>query len=189
MTDTEMFTLTDEAFKAYVRDHNKFTLETLKGESLMPDLVVVTRTHELKDELTLCALAVPFNEDKEKRAILLSLGRKFFKEEKAVTAVILSSEAWLSTRRPGSKEPLVQPRDDPNRKENIIVVGSGILGKQGLLISTPIRRDDKNHMLIDGESTENTDIVFPLLSWFWRGYLEALHAGVEQGRKQWKRKP
>ncbi len=172
--NTDDYILTDEAFKTYVRNHHKFTLEHLSGESLTPELVVITRGPELKDEIVLCCLAVPFNEAKEKHDIMTKIGKKFFEEETVVLAVILVSEAWLSTRPIESKEPLVQPRHDPNRKEHIIVVGSGMQQNQRIVIATPIKRDGKNRMHVDGAPNEMTGGHFALLDYFWRGYFATL---------------
>ena len=174
MNTPEAFTLTDEAFQTYVRNHNKITLECLKGDSLMPELVIITRNLEGKDEMTLCALAVPFNEDHEKRTVLFGLGKKMYDEQKVTLAVILASEAWMSKRPMDAKPPFVEPRHDPNRKENIIVVGSGLMEHQRLFICTPIKRGDKNVMIIDGESREIPEARFPLLEHFWRGFFHAI---------------
>jgi len=172
MNTPEDFTLADEAFQTYVRNHSQFTLEHLSGESLTPELMVITRTMGGKDELTMCCLAVPFNEGDEKRIVLSGLGKKFYDERQVALAVILASEAWMASWVPGS--PRVEPRHDPNRKEHVIVVGSGLREHQRLLIATPIRRDEKNEMQIDGEAKEIPTARFPLLEWFWRGYFSAV---------------
>lgn len=170
------FPLSDEKFQGFVRGHHKFIIGHPLGESLMPELIVVTRSPEGDDELTMCALAVPFNEDHEKRGILHNLGKRFWSEKKVVAAVILVSEAWLSVRPKDSKAPHVEPRHDPNRKENIIVLGSGLIGTQRLLIATPVRRDAENNMVIDGEPQEMPGAHFPLVEWFWRGFFEEVRA-------------
>jgi len=157
-----------------VRDHAKFTIEHLSGESLTPELMVITRTMEGEDEITLCCLAVPFNEDKEKHDILFGIGKKFYQEQKVTMAVILASEAWMASRSINDTSPPVQPRHDPNRKEHIIVVGSGLQEHQRLLIATPIRRNEKNEMVLDGEPKEIPTAKFPLLEWFWRGFFAAV---------------
>lgn len=180
MNVPEEFLLTDEKFNAFVRDHAQHTISYLTEhptESLMPELVVMTRTLEGKDELTLCALAVPFDEDMEKRSAIYNLGKKFYAEEKVTLAVMLVSEAWMSQRTPeqmSGKAPHVEPRHDPNRKEHIIVVGSGLQGHQRLFITTPVRRDEKNNMIVDGESKEIAAAKFPLIEWFWRGFFDTL---------------
>jgi hypothetical protein len=174
-TPEEDFTLTDEAFHTYVRNHVKFTLTHIDGhESLIPELVIITRDHDGKDAMTLCALAVPFNEDHEKLAVLFTLGKQMYDEKKVTLAVILASEAWMSTIPKDAKPPFVQPRYDPNRKEHIIVVGSGLLERQRLFVFTPITRDDKNLMRIDGESMEIPEARFPLLEHFWRGFFHSI---------------
>jgi hypothetical protein len=179
MNTPEEFTLTDEAFQTYVRNHHKFTLTHIDGnESLMPQLVIITRNPDGKDEMTLCALAVPFNEDHEKRTVLFKLGKKMYDEQKLTLAAILSSEAWMSQRTAENPMRGVQPRHDPNRKENIIVVGSGLMQHQRLFICTPVKRDDKNLMVIDGESREIPEAQFPLLEHFWRGFFHAILPSV-----------
>lgn len=173
----EDFTLTDEAFQTFVRNHAKFTIRHLiemPSDSLTPDLVIITRSPEGKDQLIMCTLAVPFNEDNEKRDVLFGIGKRMYEEKQVAMAIVLSSEAWMSHRALDDKSPAVQPRHDPNRKEHIIVVGSGMQGHQRLLIHTPVRRDDNNHIIIDSESVEMPTAKFPLLEWFWRGYFATL---------------
>jgi len=172
--DYKDLTITDEAFQNYVRNHNKLTLECLEGESLTPELVVITKNPEnMQDEMTLCALAVPFNEKEEKRNILFQVGKKFYDDRQFVMAVILASECWCAKRHKDGDWKDVQPRHDPLRAEAILVAGVGLPGnqKQRMVITTPIRRDEKNNMVIDGESEEVTEADFFLISHFWRGYL------------------
>ncbi len=171
--DYKDLTITDEAFQNYVRNHNKLTLECLEGESLTPELVVITKNPEnMQDEMTLCALAVPFNEKEEKRGILFQIGKKFYDDRQFVMAVILASECWCAKRSKDTDWQDVQPRHDPQRIAAILVAGVGLPdGKQRMVITTPIRRDEKNNMVIDGESDEALGGEFFLISHFWRGYL------------------
>jgi len=168
------FTLTDDKFREYVRNHHKFTTNRPLGESLIPELIVITRSPEGNDAMTICALAVAFNEAHEKQGILYRLGMRFFSERRVVAAVILVSEAWVSVLPQGVTESRVQPRHDPNRKENIIVVGSGLPKDQRLLVTTPVKRDEKNNMVIDGESKEMHGASFPLVEWFWKGFFATI---------------
>lgn len=172
--DPEQFVLTDEAFKDHVRKFQEFTLEYIRDnprEGLMPHLLVVTKDVEGKEELTVCGLAVPFNETKEKHSVLFNLGKKFFEDKKIVLAVILSSEAWSSKRPKDGDWQDVQPRHDPLKTESILVAGAAMNPKQRMVILTPFKRDADNNIVIDGESDESMEAEFFLINHFWQGYL------------------
>lgn len=180
----EAFTLAKEKFEEYVRDHHRFTIENLKGESETPNLIVVTRNAEtLEDELNFCLLACPFNEAEEKQKLMHAMGKKFFEEKKVVLAIILSSECWMAKRNVESDWQDVMPRDDPMRQEGIMIAGAGLDPTQRMIIMTPIKRDEKNHMVVDGKPDEMADGKgrFFLLEHFWRGYFHKL---IEKQKKE-----
>lgn len=171
--------LTDEQFKEHVKKHREMTETMLKdpSEHFSPSLTVIVRQEDGTEELTMCFLHVPFNEAEEKHKALFTVGTKFYDEQKIVIGVVLSSEAWVSRqdKKDYEREP-VMPRDDPNKTEAVIVAGSGARHDQKHVIAIPIKRDDKNMMLIDGgqEVYDSGEVEFPLLEWFWRGYFSKL---------------
>jgi len=173
----KQFVLEDEKFKEFVRGHNKFTIDRLKEEStegLHPELVVMTKDMDLKEEITLLLIASGFNESEEKHKILFGVGRKFYEDQKIPVAIILASEAWCSKRAENEDWKDCQPRHDPMRTEGIIVAGQSMDQKQCMTIMTPVKRDEKNRIVIDGDSDESDGAAFFLISHFWRGYFSVV---------------
>jgi len=169
----KQFVLEDEKFKEFVREHNKFTIDRLKEEpteGLHPELVVMTKDMDLKDEIAVVVIASGFNESEEKHKTLFGVGRKFYEDQKVVRAVVLASECWCSQRPQEGDWPDVQPRHDPLKTEGIIVAGAGMEPRQRMSIVTPVKRDEKNNIVIDGESDEHDEAMFFLIDHFWRGY-------------------
>lgn len=138
-----------------------------KPESMAPMLIVHSITLEGKQEVTLCALFVPFNEHADKRNALADLGARFYQEQKCPQAVFLCTEAWLAQNPP----PGVQPRDCPDRREVILVFGMSFGGKLRAIISIPVRRDGENRLVRDGEVVQVMEGQPVLLNAFYAGFV------------------
>jgi hypothetical protein len=64
-----------------------------------------------------------FHEDERSKDILAGIMNDAFTDPASpVNALIYTSEAWTVTRHADDGPPDVQPRDDPNRKEAVVVV-------------------------------------------------------------------
>lgn len=164
----------DEKFKEFVREHNKFTIERLKDdprEGLNPELVVLTKGMDLKEEIFFHMIACGFSESKEKHQTLFNIGAGIYEMKKVPVVVVLASECWTVKRSQNEDWKHVQPRHDPMKVEAIMVVGAGIERSQRLSIITPINRNkEDNNIIIDGESDEMDGGQFFLIRHFWRGY-------------------
>ena len=144
-----------------------------KPESLIPHFYILMRNPDGTEELAVCALAVPFNEDNEKRSCLTRLGREMFARQKFPAAIALATEAWMTENPPLG----IQPRHAANRQETVIVAGATADGQHHLLVVTNIKRDGTDHMIVDGEPrTILLTARFPLLDWFYRGFFENARA-------------
>jgi hypothetical protein len=174
----KLIVLEDDKFKEFVRGHHKFTIDRLKDdprEALNPELVVLTKDMDLKEEITIVAIAVDFNEAEVKQKIMFEIGKTFYEKQQVPAAVILASECWCSKRQQNTDFPDVMPRNDPMRIEAIIVAGAGLDQKQRLTINTPIKRDkENNNIVIDGDPEEFEGAMMFLLDYFWRGYFDTV---------------
>jgi len=184
----KLILLEDEKFKEFVRGHHKFTLERLKDDprkGLTPELVVLTKDMDLKEEIIYVMIHVDFNESKVKHQVMFNCGVQVYESKKVPVAVVMASEAWCSKRAHDTDYPNVQPRHDPMRTEGILVAGAGLEKKQRLTIMTPIKRDkDSNNIVIDGESEEFEGPMMFLLDHFWRGfYTRAMGRGTGKESK------
>jgi len=178
--------LEDEKFKEFVRGHHKFTLERLKEDprdSLNPELVVMTRDMALKEEVTVLFIGCDFNESKIKQQIMFGAGRMFYEKQQVPVAVILASEVWTSKCKLESDWQECQPRHDPMRTEGVLIAGAGLIQEQRMVIVTPIKRDEANKILIDGDPDEYDKSKFYLIDHFWRGYFSEV-IKKEQGKKE-----
>jgi hypothetical protein len=171
---SKLVILEDEKFKEFVRSHHKFTLERLKDDprqGLTPELVVLTRDMDLKEEIVFIMIAVDFNESKVKHQIMFNAAVQIYEMKKVPVAIVLAFEAWCAKRSKDTDYQNVQPRHDPMRFETIMVVGAGLEKKQRLTIMTPIIRDkDSNNIVVNGEPEEFDGPMMFLLDHFWRGF-------------------
>jgi len=183
----KLLVLDDEKFKEFVRGHHKFTIDRLKDEpreSLNPEIVVMTRDMDLKEEITVVVIAVDFNEADVKQKILFEIGKGFYEKQQVPAAVVLVSECWCSKRRQNTDFPNVQPRHDPMRVEAIMVAGTSLNRKQNLTINTPIKRDTDNNIVVASEPEEYEGSMLFLLDHFWRGYFSVVIEKEEAKKKK-----
>jgi len=169
----KQFVLEDEKFKEFVRGHHRFTIDRLKDDlrqGLNPELVVMTKDMDLKEEITVLIIDTDFNDSEEKQRIMFDIGKKFYEDRKIPIAVVFASEAWCSKRPKEGDWPDIQPRHDPLKTEAIIVTGAGMNQKQRMTIRIPVKRDKDNNIVIDGESDEFEEAVMFIVDHFWRGY-------------------
>lgn len=165
-----------EAFVASQLDWLKTMLKD-KPESLMPHLAIKTWDIEGKDGLTLCALAVDFNEHAEKRKVLMGIGRKMYEDKQIPVAAALSCEGWLATNLPQGW----QPRDSVRRREVVLLVAADLSNKHVKLASIPVKRDHRNRMEAmegSGYGGEPVKVQSPILDHFFRGFYEAAKLGA-----------
>jgi hypothetical protein len=101
-------------------------LDQILRESLIPQLVVMSRIAPgAAAEYAMFMLDVEFNDDRQKRQVMRGLGRQFHADAKCPIALALASEAWWAEWT--VEQPLVgQPRDQPDRKEIILIAAADI---------------------------------------------------------------
>lgn len=149
--DDSMLVSADE-FKKTMTDLCAWVRDSLADDpdtSWTPTLIVLNLSWpKLEREVHLYVLDVDFNEDEEKHALLYKIARTLYEAKKVPIAAFLTAEAWQSCRREGS--PRMQPRDDPNRQEIIMVAGLTLGRKLAAMNSLPIRRDHDNR-IVPGE--------------------------------------
>jgi hypothetical protein len=138
-----------------------------RPKSVMPALLLVLKdSPEAEEERVLLALAVPFNEDEEKRPLLRRIGQQVHEARQFPVAALLTSEAWVAPEQ----TPHVQPRDNPERREALIFCGS-TLNFESRLLTVPVRRDAEDRMIQDGEP-EMLQAEARLLAQFFTGFFE-----------------
>lgn len=160
-----------DAFVASQIDMLKRRLDD-KPKSIMPHLAIKTVDMEGKESLTLCAIAMDFNEHAEKRALLMGLGRKMYEDKQIPLAAALSCEGWLAQNAP----PGTQPRDCANKREVVLVVAADLGNKHVKMTSIPVKRDYRNRMQAmegSGYDGEPAKVQSPILDHFFRGFAEA----------------
>lgn len=178
--------ITDEKFKE-LADLTLKCIEAMvfdgKSKSLMPMLVVHHRKfvegNMLSDmEQTLVSISSDFNDGEVKRQTIRAIGNKFFEDKLFPVAVFMASEAWMSTLPEGTKEEDIDkqpmPRDDPNRKEVVMIAGRTTAGECTVGITIPFKRDANEFMVKDGEVITTDALEMYLLNNFFRGFFEKI---------------
>lgn len=110
-------------------------------DSFTPHLIVEAKTGpDAEPELCVFVLAVDFNEDDEKRAILKQIGRSFWDSKKFPIGIVLCSECWVAER--AVEAPHIEPRHDPNRREALVAFSLSMCRRIAMTISSPVDRCD-----------------------------------------------
>jgi hypothetical protein len=152
---------------------------------IYPRMFVATK--ELKDDkttragLAYCPILVPFNEHREKRACMFSMGRSFYQRKLVPVAAAFAAEAWMGSWAKGSKD-RVEPRNQPDRQEKLVVFGGTIDDKFKALWFTPIHRDAQASISLGGPFEEAADEVeIVIFKHFYEGFFSlALKQQVRQ---------
>jgi hypothetical protein len=173
--------LTTEQLNQEVQRQSAFIQDCLSSgeqDCWIPQLVVLTR-RDADGPLftTMISLAVPFNEDSEKRPLLRTLGESFCKDMVFPLAAILSAEAWAAPPARDSRGVSVEPRHNPTRKEVLMVLGAG-LGGANSYVQAEIRRDANNHILpLQFPTVQPVKVRSALLDCFYHGFFHAFTKG------------
>jgi hypothetical protein len=170
MTTPGEWNLTPEELQQFTQDHADWVTSCLKeGDSKdwSPNLWVKVATPS-----GLCievfTLYVPFNTSEEKRAAMVRCGRTLAKNGSAPLAVTFSSEVWMSK----DPQPGVEPKDDPNRGEAIIV--AGVAAKGAFYVSkAPIERVNGCIVPVTFTTPSDKGAPFNFLRHFFEGWATA----------------
>lgn len=124
-TTLAAFAVSQVELVAEIERHGRWVAECLadRCEQWAPHLNVLVKTGPSTPwRVWAFSLMTPFTEAKDKHAVLRKIGEQLYRDRVIPGAAILSTEAWLSSRRD------VEPRHDPDRKEVIIVQARTLLG-------------------------------------------------------------
>ncbi len=160
--------ITKDQFDEFFKRIQKSALERMseKTESLLPELVVLTKKIDEEDSITCCLIATPFNEDKEKRQCLYRLGCKFYAEQMFPAAIALHCEAWMAKHIKGG----VQPRHAASRREVIMIAAKTFAHGYNRAAFIPVKRDAENLMVQAGDIQITDSNSMPILDWFYKGF-------------------
>ncbi|MCC7423799.1 MAG: hypothetical protein IT428_26335 [Planctomycetaceae bacterium] len=173
-----------DQLREWIQEQQQFVRHALQTphDTFTPHLVVMTK-HDPSEPwgASVYALAVPFNEDHEKRVALERIGRDLYEHELIPGAATLSAEAWRSRTRG------IEPRHASDRSEVIIVCGRTFLSQRTAWTVLPIARDTAGQIIaadfepiIEGPGT-------PILDHLYSGFASAGLAAMQ--RKRARRPP
>ena len=141
-----------------------------------PMVVIDTKDKDGSNPETIAVMLVVgkiWDETEAKNTIMRKLATKVYQQGKVPIAIHLISEAWISSRDKDDDSPIEMPRDDPNRREAIIVATVSLDGK--FRLST---RPKNDRMVLwntmDGGESE-------LLSHFYRQYARHMIEDIDGG--------
>lgn len=116
----------------------------------------------------LCMLDVSFDTPAEKKVVLTALGRRCFEEDRMVYQLAFCGTAWLTEQPDG------RPRDDPGRREVVILFGQHAAGWQACA-HLPLERGPDGVIRPGAwEEMPAAGLRLALLRHFWDGYLESI---------------
>lgn len=117
--------LTQEWLDSIVKFHLEWAASAVRqeAEGYTPELLFVEEKDDGCTYSTLCVLANGLQSGNY--APLFSLGERFGKEQKRILCVTLAIDAWVAVRELNSTD-RTQPKDDPNRREAIVVTGYSV---------------------------------------------------------------
>jgi hypothetical protein len=178
MTDLEKLFITEQDLRRELDAAMGFALSYIENgrqTSFMPHLFVMTKDRpEAAIKVTCCALAVPFDEDDEKRKLLMGLVVKFYQEKTFPVGAVIVSEAWWSHQRPHA--PHIEPRHDPARQEVLMAMALDLSLDICMASHLPVRRW-RDWLKPDGVWTViKAGFKSPLLEYFFKGFLLAAEA-------------
>ncbi len=139
-------------------------------------------TEPLSDiEIAVHLIAIPFNEWDDKVAAINEIALHAFDSMLVPIATVLSSEAWMSTSETGM--PKCMPRDDPGKREAIVVFGMDCC-KRSAISYIPIDRDEEGNTRRSGSDHVGVGGESPLLVQFWNKYKDIAEERILKRRNQ-----
>ena len=172
--DVNSVPATAEELLAMVREQAAWVetcLQTLHS-SWTPNLAIKCRdlAESSKDgKWIMMALAVDFNTDEEKHRTMFQIGQRLYRDQVMPACVVFTCEAWQAEQ----KVPHVQPKDCPDRKEVIVLMGASLGNGHLVHASMPISRD-RLDMIVPSKFPEpiTSGLQMNLLGHLWRGYFD-----------------
>lgn len=153
------------------------TAEGSKDRS--PTLITLVCEKDGKHSFVHNAIYGNFNTQQEKDTVLKTIADKHAKEKLCPVAVGFVAEAWLAHRSSfGPEQPHVQPKDDPDRKEVIVIMVGRLrnepIGMETLMGNYPVTRDEKGMMHLGELWGPHAGAVSPLIRRFFSAYFQAV---------------
>lgn len=143
-----------------------------ESEIVTPTLIVGERTVDGPHQLTFCQI---MTSDEEAAQAYHNLGKKFRADESFVTGLVHFCEGWVSVRQQMPPESF-RPKDDPDRREAIMITGCTMTG--GFIsMMLPYTRDEERKPVYDKAAIDNMEskrLVIPPkhFLWFLKGYAD-----------------
>lgn len=174
--DPDAIEITDEKYHELRQLSIEMVQSTILGKAkeMAPVLFVHYRKFQedgmLGDlEHAVVVIASGFGDTDTKFKTVFALGVRFNEEKMVPAAVFMGSEAWLSSM----PKPDVMPRDDPDRKECIVISGKDISGDLKSITMIPIGHDADGNIIREGEDMKypnEATMESPLLDQFYHGF-------------------
>lgn len=149
-------------------------LAATAATSWAPLMLVYARRRELQGPVPLgpeivegCLFACDWNIDSEKREAMRRLGRTYYDRAVLPTAACLITEVWRSHTKG------IQPRDDPQREEGIVVVACACNTIEAVTAWIPTRRVRERMLPGPVEFDPDQKGQAPILSAFFASYVAA----------------
>lgn len=173
------FAPSDEEFDELIKKAQNTALDILsdKTQSFMPHVIIESiGPGEKESGYQVFFIGTDFNSHENKAIIMSGIGRELRKMNHAPIAVFLLSEAWLS-RQDANNGHFIQPRNDPNRRECIIIGANRIGHAKGRMCAMPITRDCDNNIVTSSFSIEYPETDNNILDLIFEGYVDAGEEG------------
>lgn len=173
----EGFLATEEDLRSMIKTAQKVVKACLPDNNFPPQLAFLSRTENGEKAIGTAIIDADFNDAKEKRAALQAIGAGIYQIGQTLLAATLCTEGW-GVPDDGDERP---PRDRPDKKECIIIVGGFIHKREGMLSMAFVRRDKNNLMHMDEEFSSPVEAVPFLLGHLFRGFAEAERSNRKKG--------
>lgn len=152
MKPNHPFSIPAKALHEFLASHCEWVAKCLSEphRSWVPSITVLAKEYpDSEEQVMVFVLAgVPFNEHEEKHAVLRFVGKQVYETRRFPVAAAMSTEAWFSEQRLAG--PRMQPRDDPMRKEMIVIAGTTLGGQHHAMTHFPVTRSP-DEMIVLGE--------------------------------------
>ena len=173
----EKYAITEEDWRKQINDavgYMKIVVGT-RSEDVMPQLVVHVVDEKGERSMRIYAIAMPFNSPEEKREALYSIGQRLYPERLMPVTAFLISEAWMASESPAG--------DQANKKECVTIAGFGMVPRRTMISTTLVRRDEKKHIHLEGETQIHDGGKPYLLMQFYKGFFSyAIAARQAEGK-------
>lgn len=172
--------ISDDEFRAETERCGANLMPEPGDDGVTPHLLVLHRQPDMEMAYDFYVMPDAFGETDTKYNTLEAIGSILGEEHKAVVAIFLVSEAWLSTCTTDEveKHPYRKAGDDPNRQEAAIVAGRTLDNRHSMSMSI-LNRDGDGNIRTVGATETDYDLMrtgklrSDLLDTFYLAYMKA----------------